>query len=966
MYREWMDVKDKGKDKRSFPEGKRILPEGNYCFPFFWLRQGRRQELPGRIQAVYESGCRAFCVESRIHEDFCGSEWWKDLGVILEEAGKRGMKVWILDDRHFPTGYANGALENHGEESGEESGRVERGGRKTGVEVSVGVPHEKEASERDKDRRWFLREHHVDVAGPMQEAAVLWPGLEPGEDVLAAVAWRRAGRGEELSGRGIDLTANAEGGFLYWDVPEGYYRIFFLIRTFRGRLQEQAAYISGLTGSSVRRLIQAVYEPHYAHFSRYFGTVLEGFFSDEPGLYSQQVGHWGEDAGQYYRTLGQPGLALPWVEELLSVMGERLAEEDVRPGDGEIYSLLPLLWYPARELSPQIRLAYMDGITKLWERYFSRQLGDWCREHGVLYTGHLIEDMGAHMRLGAGAGHYFRALSGQDISGIDIVLQQVLPGFDSHDAASIVAGGVAGSEFFHYVLPKLAVSLARMEPGMQGRAMCEVFGAYGWAEGTDCMKWLVDFLLVRGINRFVPHAFTDCYPDPDCPPHFGAAGNDPQFPGFSCLIPYVNQVCHLLEGGSLQADGGILYPAEGEWMSTPEYCTPDRIARVLYDAHVDFDILSLDYLEGGQIREGKLVVNGYEHTFLVVPYAKQYPKRLYQILGRMESQGLPVFWQDRQEDFDGFSEELIQRIRDRKLVWQYGDVPAGLRIGWFQRGSANWFMLFWEEIGEACDCVVVLPCEGAFLRIDLMGEKVTRGEADGGKVHVRLTPYQSCLIYFDDFAEESMKRVGAEERWEEASTPELLWEICLKEQGLEEVYRKVRETSPLFAITGRKGWPYFSGNIRYRTCLNLEFPGDWGIDLGYVGVTARLTVNGKDLGIRICPPYRWDISEVAMEGENLLEIEVANTLVHRVRDRFSEYMQIKPGGLLGPVRVFRIYKDCQDERRFLSIRNCNAEERMLAQRNLDVLRQWLKVAVKAGSIEAFERITASCEISDRA
>ncbi|MCI8286524.1 MAG: glycosyl transferase family 2, partial [Lachnospiraceae bacterium] len=231
----------------------------NYCFPFFWLRQGRRQELPGRIQEVYESGCRAFCVESRTHEDFCGPEWWKDLEVILEEAGKRGMKVWILDDRHFPTGYANGVLEEGGETTG-------------------------------SDRRWFLREHHVDVAGPARETAVLWPGLEPGENVLAAVAYRRAGRGEELSGRGIDLTANGEGGFLYWDVPEGYYRIFFLIRTFRGRLPEQAAYISGLTGSSVKRLIQAVYEPHYMHLSRYFGTVLEGFFSDEPGLYSQQTG----------------------------------------------------------------------------------------------------------------------------------------------------------------------------------------------------------------------------------------------------------------------------------------------------------------------------------------------------------------------------------------------------------------------------------------------------------------------------------------------------------------------------------------------------------------------------------------------------------------------------------------------------------------------------------------------------
>ena len=38
--------------------------------------------------------------------------------------------------------------------------------------------------------------------------------------------------------------------------------------------------------------------------------------------------------------------------------------------------------------------------------------------------------------------------------------------------------------------------------------MCEIFGAYGWMEGTKLMKWLVDHMLVRGINWLVPHAFS--------------------------------------------------------------------------------------------------------------------------------------------------------------------------------------------------------------------------------------------------------------------------------------------------------------------------------------------------------------------------------------------------------------------------------------------------------------------------
>ena len=34
------------------------------------------------------------------------------MDIILDEAKKHGMKVWILDDSHFPTGFANGALKD--------------------------------------------------------------------------------------------------------------------------------------------------------------------------------------------------------------------------------------------------------------------------------------------------------------------------------------------------------------------------------------------------------------------------------------------------------------------------------------------------------------------------------------------------------------------------------------------------------------------------------------------------------------------------------------------------------------------------------------------------------------------------------------------------------------------------------------------------------------------------------------
>ena len=85
----------------------------NHILPFFWQHGETEEVLRDYMRAIHEANIGAVCVESRPHPDFCGEKWWQDMDVILDEARKRGMKVWILDDSHFPTGFANGALKDY-------------------------------------------------------------------------------------------------------------------------------------------------------------------------------------------------------------------------------------------------------------------------------------------------------------------------------------------------------------------------------------------------------------------------------------------------------------------------------------------------------------------------------------------------------------------------------------------------------------------------------------------------------------------------------------------------------------------------------------------------------------------------------------------------------------------------------------------------------------------------------------
>ena len=113
-------------------------------------------------------------------------------------------------------------------------------------------------------------------------------------------------------------------------------------------------------------------------------------------------------------------------------------------------------------------------------------------------------------------------------------------------------------------------------------------------------------------------------------------------------------------------------------------------------------------------------------------------------------------------------------------------------------------------------------------------------------------------------------------------------------------------------ITGKSALPGFSGEIYYKTKLWVEESGAYRLSLGKTYHTAKLIVNGNELGIRICEPYAWDVSDVLKPGDNVIEVIVANTLVNRIQDNFSVYMQLPPSGIMGPVVLARGLEEQED------------------------------------------------------
>jgi hypothetical protein len=116
---------------------------------------------------------------------------------------------------------------------------------------------------------------------------------------------------------------------------------------------------------------------------------------------------------------------------------------------------------------------------------------------------------------------------------------------------------------------------------------------------------------------------------------------------------------------------------------------------------------------------------------------------------------------------------------------------------------------------------------------------------------------------------------------------------------------------------------YYSGKAVYRTTFKLDhdLPGKpLAIELRQVkdvGI-ARVTLNGKELGVVWRPPFRVDVTKVVRPSENELEVMVFNSWRNRlIGDRelpeekrltrtnisVTKNWKLESSGLLGPVAL---------------------------------------------------------------
>jgi hypothetical protein len=425
-----------------------------------------------------------------------------------------------------------------------------------------------------------------------------------------------------------------------------------------------------LNPEAVACFIRLVYDRFYAEFGDYFGTTICAIFTDEPML------------------LGRPRErgVLPATRDIMAHINQFLGYD--------FCPYLPALWDDA---APEaIHRDYERAIEYRFEQTYYRQLYDWCEQHHIDLTGHPAEpDATRHLR-------YFH------IPGQDIVWRQI-----EMDKPSALEGRQSTQG--------KAASSMMLHTGRRRNAN-EFCGAYGHNLTFEEMRWLANWLLIRGCNLLIPHAFYYSVRGPrkaERPPDVGlhSAWWESRFPAFALA-------CRRLAWLNTDSDHICHVAIIGE-----HHHLPWQAAKACLQHQVDFNYLDADDLARCQLEDSRLHIAGQHYTVLIVDgeVAPHIEHQLTELL-----QSFPVL---RWHDDTQACIQTLKRLLPPSPIYNLG--AEGLRARHVRKGGLNWYMLF-NEGGEAVRCAVDLP--NACL-LDPSSDVIS--PFDG---HLSLEPHALCVL----------------------------------------------------------------------------------------------------------------------------------------------------------------------------------------------------------------------------
>jgi hypothetical protein len=329
------------------------------------------EQVERDLDTMKRLGFQAVTAQAGFNTPFAylSPEYFAFFRKFVEEAKKRNMRVWIVDDAGYPSGFAGGRFSS-----------MEPDLRMQALEVVQQIP----------------------VAG----GTALHQALQP--DAVSAAAVDAEGHATPIPLRGNELN---------WTAPAGQWTVLIVDHEFRTsptrsdtnphRVKDTTQSLEDYLNPKATAQYLAWTHEQYKHYvGDEFGKTIMGFRGDEPDFSIS---------------------GLPWTPEFFARF------RAVKGYDVQSYTALfaqtPSRRNPGVTIhltSEQLRIKgdYYDVFSQMFAAGFFKPQGDWCAANNLEYQVHLNhEEM--EMELTHSEGSFFRDMRNVEVPGIDAIWHQI-------------------------------------------------------------------------------------------------------------------------------------------------------------------------------------------------------------------------------------------------------------------------------------------------------------------------------------------------------------------------------------------------------------------------------------------------------------------------------------------------------------------------------------------------------------
>jgi hypothetical protein len=687
-------------------------------------------------------------------------------------------------------------------------------------------------------------------------------------------------------GTQIDLTDKVTAGRLDWTAPAGTWKLYAVSETGPAMRVKRAA--PGGVGSVLDPFSTSAMDKYLAYFDDHFKAAYQGamprsFFHD-----SYEYG------------------GAQWTPSFFSEFA-RLRGYDLRAqlpaffGEGPPATAERVLC-DYRQTIADLHLAYIQEWTK------------WAHGHGSLTRNQ------AH---------------GSPSNLIDVYAASDIPETEQMPMAN---QGTAS-----YVKNKWASSAARDKGTTLSSSESFTWLTDHFSAPLSLVKQAADFLFLTGVNHIFFHGIPYSPAEAPWPGwQFYAAVNFGPYGGLWHDLPefnaYVTRCQSVLQTGAPANDvlvyynvfdvfdgpGGLIIGGNG-----PMPASLTQTADTLLARGYGFDYISDRFLAQTKFESGQILLNGRPARVILVPPCRLMPAATLEKLVQLANDGATIaFTRSLPSDVPGLADLQQQQARFKSLISQIKlDSDSGIQkaklgkgvvlVGpdvsallaeagamredmadkgvWFVRrtsqGGFNYFIANrgntavdgWVTLGVPAKSVVLLDPRFA----DHSGVASVRQTSSGAtQLYLQLPPGDSRILR--TFTSKSVTGPAWLDFASSGPSQSVAgtWDVKFVDGGpaLPTAYT----TTSLASWTGQNDpeAKRFAGTARYT--ITFDRPegqaDDWVLNLGRVCESARVKINGKQVGSLFSVPYQVAVGQFLQSGKNTLEVDVTNIGANRVRD----------------------------------------------------------------------------------